>query len=190
MEPTMTPRSTRTACISATRGLTLIDLLCVLAVTAVLMGGALPGWRAFQQAQVLRGVTETVETDVQYARTVAMTTDRTVRLSVQRHPDGGSCTLVHLGSASACTCSDDSGRASCGAGGELLRVSVHKMAQGAALTSLGKSLVFDAGKGTVSPTATLLVQDGDGRVVRQIINIMGRVRNCSPDGLAGFPACA
>ena len=186
----MTTRPAWTARNSTNRGLTLIDMLCALAVTAVLMGGALPAWRGFQQAQVLRGVTETVQTDVQYARTVAMTTDRTVRLSVHSYPDGGSCTLVHLGSAAACTCSDSVGQASCTAGGELLRVSVQKAAQGASLTSVGKTLIFDAGKGTVSPTATLLVQDRDGRVVRQIINILGRVRNCSPDGVVGFAACA
>jgi type IV fimbrial biogenesis protein FimT len=190
MEPTMTP--TRTA--SPRRqghahGLTLIDLMCALAVTVVLLGSALPSWVAYMHSQGLRAVTETMETDVQYARTVAMTTDRTVRLAIQGHTGGTSCTMVHLGSASACTCQAD-GTARCTGDGELLRVSLQKPSRGATLTTVGKSLVFDAGKGTVSPAATLTVTGSNGRSVRQIINILGRVRHCSPDGAAGFARCA
>ena len=170
-------------------GLTLIELMCVLAVLVVLGGGSVPGLQSMRQTQALNGVTETVQADVQYARMVAMTTDRTVRLSVQSHPDGGSCLLVHLGPAGGCACHGD-GQATCATGSELLRVSAQRSTEGAALTTVGKSLIFDAGKGTVSPTATLKSQTTDGRVVHQVINILGRVRTCSPDGRTPYPRCA
>lgn len=179
---TCTPRS-------ATRGLTLVDLLCVLAVTAVLMGGAMPGWQALKQSLLLRSVADTVETDIQYARTVAMTTDRTVRLAVQAHPAGGSCTLVHLGGSGSCSC-DTHGQAVCTGDGEALRVSEQRAIHGVTLTTVDKSLVFDAGKGTISPTATLKLQDAQGRELRQIVNILGRVRYCSPQALVGTARCA
>ncbi|OYU94981.1 MAG: hypothetical protein CFE45_19905, partial [Burkholderiales bacterium PBB5] len=72
---------------------------------------------------------------------------------------------------------------------QLLRLTEQPSAGGAALTTVDKSLIFDASKGTVTPTATLVVADRDGRSVRQVINIMGRLRACSPTGAAGFSRC-
>jgi type IV fimbrial biogenesis protein FimT len=48
--------------------------------------------------------------------------------------------------------------------------------------SASKSLTFDPLKGTVTPTATLRVEGKDGRAIHQVINLLGRVRSCSPNG--------
>ena len=37
-------------------------------------------------------------------------------------------------------------------------------------------------KGTVTPTATLRVEARDGRAIHQVVNLLGRVRSCSPQG--------
>jgi type IV fimbrial biogenesis protein FimT len=56
--------------------------------------------------------------------------------------------------------------------------------------SASKSLTFDPVKGTVTPTATLRVEARDGRAIHQIVNLLGRVRSCSPQGrIAAESAC-
>ena len=61
---------------------------------------------------------------------------------------------------------------------------------GISLAPLQRSILFDAGKGTVTPTATFAITDRDGRSIRQIVNIMGRVRSCTTTrGLGGLRPC-
>jgi type IV fimbrial biogenesis protein FimT len=50
--------------------------------------------------------------------------------------------------------------------------------------------LFDPLHGTSSPTATLRVLGMNGRAVHHVINLMGRVRSCSPSTtVPGYPAC-
>jgi type IV fimbrial biogenesis protein FimT len=52
------------------------------------------------------------------------------------------------------------------------------------------SVLFDPMHGTSTPTGTLHVIGAGGREVRHVINVMGRVRSCSPaPALPGYRAC-
>jgi type IV fimbrial biogenesis protein FimT len=56
--------------------------------------------------------------------------------------------------------------------------------------STTRSLTFDPVRGTVTPTATLRVEARDGRAIHQVVNLLGRVRSCSPLGRdAGERTC-
>jgi type IV fimbrial biogenesis protein FimT len=60
------------------------------------------------------------------------------------------------------------------------------------LKSNSRSVVFDATKGTRTPTATMQLMSRNGMTLRQVTNIMGQVRSCSPapaPGLSGYRAC-
>jgi type IV fimbrial biogenesis protein FimT len=51
-------------------------------------------------------------------------------------------------------------------------------------------MTFDPVKGTVTPTATLRVESKDGRALHQVVNLLGRIRTCSPGGkLPGEKTC-
>jgi type IV fimbrial biogenesis protein FimT len=57
-----------------------------------------------------------------------------------------------------------------------------------------RSILFDGAKGTTTPTGTLRLIGRDGAAIHQIVNIMGRVRSCSPPQpsgarLPGYPPC-
>lgn len=185
MSQPVTPRLSRPA-----RGFTWIEALCVLSVLSVLFGAAWPGLRDLRTHQVLQAVAASLETDVHLARSAALAGNRRVRLTVRALPDGsGSCTMVHTGSATACTC-DGGGQARCDAGAQLLRLSEQPLADGAAISSVDRSLIFDPAKGTVTPTATLTITDRQGQRLRKVVNVLGRMRTCSPDGLAGMPTCS
>lgn len=171
------------------RGLTLVETLCCLIITGMLLAGALPSLRELRLRQTLHSAAAVLETDVQYARSLARSADRSVRLTLQTGTDGGSCYVIHTGTAGACSCDTGTGAAQCDGDATLLRVQSLPAAAAVRLSSASRSIVFDAGQGTVTPTATFVLADRDGRAVHQIVNILGRTRSCSPSGLAGYRAC-
>lgn len=170
------------------RGFSLIDLLCVTGIAAVLLGQSLPLLLQTQQRQSLMSAAAQLETDLQLARSQAQTLDRSVRLSLQHPEGGGACYALYTGPAEGCSCDAD-GQTQCVAGAQLLRAQGLPAAAGVQLASPDRTLTFDAGKGTVTPTATLVLSDRDGRAVHQIVNVLGRIRSCSPTALGGLPRC-
>ncbi len=127
---------------------------------------------------------------MQFARGQAVALNRTVQLTL-READGATCYMVHMGPAADCTCSgQEPGASSCENGAQLLRA-VSFASQGTVqVRSASRSLTFDPVRGTVTPTATLRVEARDGRRIHQIVNLLGRVRSCSPQaGVAGERAC-
>lgn len=168
-------------------GLSLVELLCVLAIALVLLGGTLPMLNDLRQGQRLQAVAALLETDIHLARSTAISTGQPVRLVVQALSTGGSCYMLvaaPAGPAGTCTC-DERGGARCEAGLMPMRVESQAAAHGVALAALPRPLVFDGRKATVTPTATLQLSSADGRVIRQVVNIMGRVRSCTPAGSVG-----
>lgn len=166
------------------RGLSLVEVLCALAISAVLLGGALPLLNDLRQGQRLQAAAALLETDIHFARATAISSGSPVRLVTQDLQAGGSCYLLHTGAANACECTGQ-GEARCEAGARLLRMEVLPPAGGVTLTALAHPLVFDGRKATVTPTATLRLASRDGRAIHQVVNIMGRVRSCSPAGSVG-----
>jgi len=171
------------------KGLSAVELMISLAISAVLMGGAVPMLKDLRNGQALRATAALLETDIQFARSQAMASGQPLRLSLQSVNGAESCYVIHTGAANACRC-EGAGQAHCDAGATLLRLAEQTGASGITLAPVQRSLLFDPGKGTVTPTATLKIQDRDGRAIHQVINIMGRVRSCTPSvGLNGLKPC-
>ena len=58
------------------------------------------------------------------------------------------------------------------------------------LVANAASVLFDPLHGTATPTGTLRVTGASGRAIHHIINVMGRVRSCSPQAaVPGYRAC-
>jgi type IV fimbrial biogenesis protein FimT len=152
------------------------------------IGSSVPGLSSLRQRAELAGVAAQLETDIQFARGHAAAMNRSVRLSLSE-TSGSTCYIVHTGSAADCSCTA-SGAAMCRGDAEALRA-VSFAAQGPVqVRSSTKSMVFEPARGTVTPTATLRVEGRDGRALHQVVNLMGRVRTCSPAGsVAGERSC-
>lgn len=172
-----------------TRGLTLLETMCACSVLAAALGMVAPGMRAWQDRQSLLGAAAELETDLQFARATAVARHETVRFAIQAMGSGGSCYLVHTGLPRQCTCTGQ-GTASCHGDGEVLRL-VEWPANGALrIGRQGVTIAFDGHRGTVTPTATLWLADARGTAIHQVVNLMGRVRSCSPLGaVSGIRAC-
>jgi len=158
------------------RGLSLIEAMSVLVVVSL---GSL------RQKAELAGAAAQVETDMQFARSQAVALNRNVQLTLHE-ANGATCYVVHTGPAANCSCSgQDPSASACGNGSSMLHA-VSFAPQGMVqVRSASKSLTFDPVKGTVTPTATLRVEARDGRAIHQVVNLLGRVRSCSPQGPTG-----
>ncbi len=168
------------------RGLTLVECLTALSISALAVGATLPGAAALVATKRLEGAAAQLETDFQLARSMAVAQHRTLRLSFKSDAHG-SCYVVHGGGADACDCDID-GSARCAAGAAAWR-SV-RLAAGTTLRSNARSIVIDGAKGTITPTATLRLSEPGGRSMHVVANLMGRVRSCTPaPALPGHPRC-
>lgn len=170
------------------RGVTVLESLIAVSVTAVALGSALPGFEQARERRHLEGAAAQLETDIMYTRSLAVAQNQGLRMGFESLA-AGTCYTVHTGAANACSC-DASGVAICSPGAEAIRT-VYFPAQGpVALRANVRSILFDPRLGTSTPTGTLRVVGRSDAAIHQIVNIMGRVRSCSPAGsVPGVPHC-
>lgn len=170
------------------RGLSLVESLLAVAITAIATGATLPGFQQALEQRRLEGAAAQLHTDLQLARSEAVARNRSLRISFGSNGNS-SCYVVHTGTVGSCPC-DASGAPVCAAGSAPLRSVRFLASDGVQLQSNVASMVLDGSKGTVSPTGTLRLTGTDGRRVHLVVNLMGRTRKCSPDGaVRGYPAC-
>lgn len=166
------------------RGMTLVELLCGLAIMLALFSNALPFLNDLMMRQRLLSQAALLESDLALARSAAQSMGRTVRFATKQWDDGRSCYVIHSGSTGSCTCAAN-GEPRCESGGEVIRSVAVAHHQGMRLSGPNRSIAFDAKLGTVTPTATFRITDSEGRAVNQIINITGRVRTCTTNATWG-----
>jgi type IV fimbrial biogenesis protein FimT len=168
-------------------GLTLVECALTAAVVAVIVGLSLPSFQSLTQRRAVEGLAAQLETDLQLARSAAVAHNESVRVSFQTAATGA-CYVVHTGPAHACVC-QPSGDAVCDPGAMALRTSLQVPQRGISLTSNSASMLFDSAIGTVSPTGTIRVIAPQASL-HLVVNIMGRVRTCTPDrSLPGYADC-
>lgn len=173
---------------STQRGLTLIEGCVTLAIVSILAGTALPSFKDMNKKVLLDGSAGEIVTDIQFARSEAVARQQGVRVSF--HAAGGaSCLVIHTGATADCGC-DASGVAQCTGPAVLLKSSFVAAQSGMAVTANVASMRFDPVHGTVTPTGTVTVAGAGGPTVQHVVNILGRVRSCSPNASAkGYRAC-
>lgn len=169
-------------------GVTLIEACMVIAISSVVVGTAVPGLQGLVETRRLSGAAAQLATDIQYVRTEAVVRNQAVRLSFHALADGA-CYVAHTGAAALCACGS-SGPAVCSDGAEEIKTVHLPAAEKVSLQANVASVVFDPLHGTSTPTGTLRLIGTQGREVHHVINIMGRVRSCTPQGaMPGYRAC-
>ena len=158
-------------------GITMVEQLVALAVTAVAAGTVAPALDAFTQRRELEAAAALLRTDVHHARSLAAARHMPVRLQV--HSDtAGSCYIVHTGSAAECRCTGE-GQSSCSGGAKVLRSAAFAARGAVALRANVSSMLFDSSWGTVTPTGTLEMSNQRGQTLKLVVNVLGRVRQCT-----------
>jgi type IV fimbrial biogenesis protein FimT len=172
----------------ASAGFTLPELLVTLAVLATTALGAMATLPELLERRRLESAAAQSAALLQSARLKAHSLGRPVRVSF--HADAaGSCAVLHVGPAGACTCLP-TGQARCIAPDQLHGALQLPASAGVVLRANVASITFDPALGTTSPTATVRLTGPRGLELRQVVNLMGRVRTCSAAGpMAGWRAC-
>ena len=170
------------------RGLTLIEACITLAIASILVGTAVPSFIDSNKKRMLDGSAGELATDLYLARSEAVARQQGVRVSFHAVA-GGSCMVIHTGSTADCSC-DSAGAAQCINEATLIKSNYFASSRGVSLAANVASMRFDQNNGTVTPAATVRVTASTGSEVRHVVNIMGRVRSCSPNGSAkGYKVC-
>ena len=170
------------------RGNTLIEACMVMAVTGVLVGATVPGLQEIVETRRVSGTAAQLATDIQWVRSEAVLRNVPVRLSFHATADA-TCWIVHTGTAAQCRC-DAPGPAVCTGGAEQIKTVRLPSAERVALRANVASMLFDPLHGTSTPTGTVRLVGAHGREVQHVVNVMGRVRSCSPLGaVPGYRAC-
>ena len=170
------------------RGVTLVEACIVMAVLAIVATSAAPGMQGLIDTRRLDGAATQLATDIHYVRSEAVARNQPVRLSFYSSPDA-SCYVAHSGLSAQCSCAA-AGPALCSGGAEQIKTVVLPAAQRLSLQANVGSVLFDPLHGTSTPTGTLRVLGAQGRAVHHVINVMGRVRSCSPmNTMPGYRAC-
>jgi len=170
------------------RGLSLIEVCITLGIVAVLAGTAAPSFVETFQKRTLDGSASELVTDLFLARSEATSRRDGVRFSIHAVA-AGSCLVVHTGATADCACASD-GVAQCTAGASLIKASLYPASKGVSVAANVASIRFDPTHGMATPAGTVRIAAKDGSEVHHVVNIMGRVRSCSPGGaVKGYKAC-
>lgn len=168
------------------RGVTLIEAGVTTSLIAVAATLGVPSFTQMRDTRALEGVSAELATDLQYVRMEAVARNQSISLAVGTIAGGGACYVIYEGKADECSCS--SGHTVCAPPGREIKTVA--LPAGLSLATGRAPIRWDPLHGTVTPTGTLRLADGRSREVRHIVNIMGRVRTCSPEGtVRGHPAC-
>ena len=178
----------KTTTLPTQHGITLIEACIVLAVTAIVAGSAAPGMQNLIDARRLDGAATQLATDIQFIRTEAVARNEALRLSWHAAP-AGRCYVIHTGNANQCHCAE-AGPAQCSGGAREVKTVTIAAAEHVGLQANVASVLFDPLHGTSTPTGTWRVIGTGGRAVHHVVNVMGRVRSCSPQAaVPGYRAC-
>jgi type IV fimbrial biogenesis protein FimT len=176
------------AAVKSQRGVTLVETSVVASVLAVVAGLVAPQFDELRQRKQLEGAAAQLEADVHHTRMLAVARNAPLRISFEAGA-AGSCYVIHTGAAQQCRCVED-GQAVCQGNAQAERVVYFGAGSSISLSSNSRSVLFDPMRGTSSPTATVQLRAQGGAAIQQVLNIMGRVRSCSPaPTLSGYPRC-
>lgn len=165
------------------RGLTLIEVCAVLAIASILVGAAVPSFKELQTRRIVEGIAAELATDLRYVRSEAVARNEGVRLSFYSG-SAGRCYVIHTGNRSDCQC-NGGGPAQCGNGAVALKSVFSPADQPVQVVANVSTMLFDATNGTTVPGGTVCIKPPSGKEIRHVVNIMGRVRSCSPSAPTG-----
>ena len=181
-----------------TAGFTIIELLTVVAIAAILIAVAAPSFTEFLAKRRVEGTTSELVTDIQFARSEAVSHNAPVRMTF-----GTDCYVLHSGgvslSATAVTCTRTSKNLPTG----VTEIKTVQLDPGRPVTIEPGTVAcfeFEPVRGTTdsgSPcglggTVNVRATSGTQWQLRSVLTLMGRVETCLPGSapyFAGWKPC-
>ncbi len=174
-------------------GLTVIELMVVVAVVGVLIALAAPSMRSLISAQRVVSINAELVTDLQFARSEAVRRNRDVHV---RFRATDNCYVLYVDNAGPgnCNCSRTPGLNVCTGGREEIKTVQVPSSVGVAVSAssaTGQIIRFENVSGTSLPDDFTVSVTGEVRgQLRTNVNPAGRPIVCSPDSsISKVPAC-
>jgi prepilin-type N-terminal cleavage/methylation domain-containing protein len=173
-----------------TAGFTIIELLTVVAIAAILIAVAAPSFLEFLDKRRVEGATSELATDIQFARSEAVSRNTEVRMTF-----GSGCYVIHVASVTADTTTCETDPA--GSDIKTVRIDATRLflkpegglshfefdpVRGTAANDLAS-----LGSGRVEVCVANASRDDCGTAAREwklmvVLTVLGRVETCSPSG--------
>jgi prepilin-type N-terminal cleavage/methylation domain-containing protein len=164
-------------------GFTLIELMVTITIMAIIAMIAAPTLQEFVDKTRLKGATDRLYADMQFARSEAVKRNSSVSISFST----GSNWCYGISAGGACNCSTAN---SCN-----IKTVSHSEFNGIALDSAtfaSSATTFNPVLGTLSSAGLARLQSSGGKQACVRMSVIGQVRLCSPAGsanLGGYPTC-
>lgn len=164
-------------------GFTLIELMVTIAIMAIIAVIAAPALQGFVDKTRLKGATDRLYADMQFARSEAV--KRNSNVSISFSTGSNWCYGIHAGGA--CNCSTAN---SCN-----IKTVSHSEFNGITLDSAtftSSATTFNPVLGTLSVAGLARLGSSGGKQACVHMSVIGQVRLCSPAGsanLGGYPTC-
>ena len=163
------------------QGVTLPETVVVMAITAILLGFAVPSYKGMTERHRLRQAAESFKSDLQFARTEALKRSQNIVVSRLTGNDGNWCygLAVRTASKSSCDCSvtDSSANNFC----EIKRIMGGNFAHTNMDTAMINNNTFSFRRGTINAGGVTF--STNQYAVRIVFSDVGRVRLCTPNPL-------
>jgi type IV fimbrial biogenesis protein FimT len=172
----------------ASRGITAIELLTVVAVLAILAAVGIPSFQDFTDKRRLEGAAHQYASHLQWARSQAVQTGQGVRVKAES-ADAGACYAIYRSGDGTCSCLGSG--SVCDNGQPPLLVTHFAPDARVTISNHGTAeRRIDPMRGTFTPTGTVAFSTPRGHTVHAITNLMGRTRLCTPgQRFGGLPSC-
>ena len=171
-------------------GVSLVECLVVIGLVAVIAASAAPSFQSLLARRAVEGLASELATDLLWARSEAVARNDGVRVTFD---SVHACYVVQAGDDGECRCSGEaqgSVATVCTGTTTALKTGRVPASPAVSLQASVRSTRFDPQFGTATPAFTDSIEGVTGLAVRHVVNLMGRVRSCSPGGaMPGYRAC-
>jgi type IV fimbrial biogenesis protein FimT len=167
-------------------GATLIELIITIGVTATLLTLVIPTLVDLIDKNRLKATTETLYSDLQFAKLEAIKRNKNIRISFTPG-NGGSTWCYGIKENASCDCNAESGPNLCHLD-NIKKVVRNSDFPGISIrTSIstpGDRFTFEGIRGIADGTFGKVILTSAEKETRVIVSRMGRIRTCSPSGAA------
>jgi type IV fimbrial biogenesis protein FimT len=171
------------------QGLTLIELMIVIAIIGILATLAVPSFTGLFEASRLKGAVETLTSDLSLARSEAIRKNQPIFFNIETSASTWCYSIGTTAITDVCKCNAATPDAGCSIkqikSTAFPKVLINK-------TTFEDSIQFEPIRGQLltadNAKRTLKITSASNKIIYATARLLGTIKLCSPSGYAGYPS--